>query len=402
MVLTGVLLAIAYHKRHELLDYSIDRIVRDNIPEYVSVDDVSILEQQRQVVLRGVKVRNVPGYNEKYMLRADSVRCEYVFNGNDIRKGIVISGVYVDGPIAEVEKRGDKVNVAEIGKLMPAKEEAPALAREGGPSPMERVKKWVVSLFASSGEMLTLPDSIDVSGGEIRFYDNSRGAAGKAIIFGKVKGKIYLSANGLKQGVGIKGVDASGVLDNDPDQVVEISSSLFNVNGAQATDCSLTFKNVDIMAFKSYYDQYMPLDIWHGRVFGQVDLNTEGETIGSSGTLVIKGLKFDVKSDTRAAAYWEMGANELIAYLGSSSGEITFDFKVKGTLSEPRFYPGPRVKRALQSLVVDKVADTIRSFAKRGDAATASASGPDGQNAVEEEKSDVEKAIDMFQKLLKQ
>jgi hypothetical protein len=91
---------------------------------------------------------------------------------------------------------------------------------------------------------------------------------------------------------------------------------------------------------------------------------------------------------------WDIGINELYRYFSSESGEIVFDFKIKGPMEKPKFYLGPKTKRALAMMIVDKVADTL--LKQDGDSAGAPAPG-----SPAEEKSDLEKVIDIFKNLKK-
>ncbi len=71
-----------------------------------------------------------------------------------------------------------------------------------------------------------------------------------------------------------------------------------------------------------------------------------------------------------------------------------FDFKIKGEMSDPKFYLGPISKQALTSMAVDKVSEIVQEMTKpksQGEGAAAP-------------KSDIEKAkeyIELFKGLIK-
>jgi hypothetical protein len=54
-----------------------------------------------------------------------------------------------------------------------------------------------------------------------------------------------------------------------------------------------------------------------------------------------------------------------VEYLRTAEGETLFDFKIKGDIENPKFYPGPEVKKAIGRLTMDRIRDFVdRAFHK--------------------------------------
>lgn len=147
-------------------------------------------------------------------------------------------------------------------------------------------------------------------------------------------------------------------------------------------------RDVDIIQFKPYYDEHSPIIIHRGRFSGTLVFDFDHGNIGSMNTLVLKGLWFEVKEGRRGAASWQAAViPDVIRYLQSRPGELTFDFKIKGTMKEPRFYPGPHVKRAIQRLAVEKIVEAL--------------AGPEeaAKEGAQPVKTDIEKVVDLLKDL---
>jgi hypothetical protein len=121
-------------------------------------------------------------------------------------------------------------------------------------------------------------------------------------------------------------------------------------------------REVDITQFRPYYDEYSPVEIESGRCSGTLVFNFDNGNIGSTNTLQLTNFRFRVKSGNYGARYWAVAIPEVIKYLESSPGKIIFDFKIKGNMRDPRFYPGPHVEKAIQNVAIDKISDVIKGF----------------------------------------
>ncbi|MGB3113102.1 MAG: hypothetical protein WBC00_00575, partial [Candidatus Omnitrophota bacterium] len=145
--------------------------------------------------------------------------------------------------------------------------------------------------------------------------------------------------------------------------------------------------DLNVLLFRPYYDRYSPIDIKKCRVSGTLVFDFNSGNIGSMNTLRLSDLRFEVMRDASGVGFWEASIPEIIEYLRTSSGEIVFDFKIKGDMNNPRFYPGPHLKQAIQMKVVDTIADAL-------------APKEEGQGGVAG-KSDAEQVVDVFRELLK-
>ena len=82
-------------------------------------------------------------------------------------------------------------------------------------------------------------------------------------------------------------------------------------------------------------------------------------------------MSFSVKEGAESSQFFETSVPDLIRYFTTTSGDVVFDFKIKGDMNSPRFYLGPISKRALTSMVIDKISSyAINQITKPADAAT--------------------------------
>ena len=100
-------------------------------------------------------------------------------------------------------------------------------------------------------------------------------------------------------------------------------------------------------------------------------------------------MKFSVKEGYENAQILETTVPDLVKYFTSPYGEIIFDFKIKGDMSDPKFYLGPKSKEAILSMAVDKISAAIQN--------SAGSSGGVPKNDIGKAK----EYIDMFKGLIK-
>ena len=117
---------------------------------------------------------------------------------------------------------------------------------------------------------------------------------------------------------------------------------------------------------------------------------------GSTNTIRIRGLRFTEKEGGFASGFWDTSVSDVIKYLQTSSGEVVFDFKIKGTMQNPRFFPGPYVQQAIQRMAVDKISQMIQKSQGGGDTTTSGAAAGGG------EQTDAEKVMGIIQGLMEQ
>jgi len=184
-----------------------------------------------------------------------------------------------------------------------------------------------------------------------------------------------------------------GFVGGDPGQSIAWNIYLNPQSAELNMNNNIDLRDVDLMPFKPYYDEYAPVNVQSGSVSGKLTIDFENGNIGSTNTIILSNFKFTEREGVFASGAWDVSLADIVKYLQSSSGDITFDFKIKGDMDSPKFYPGPYLKQAMQSMVVDKVSDVIKSFSSSGEEEAAA-----GQAAGEQ--SDMDKAVNMIRGLL--
>jgi hypothetical protein len=159
-----------------------------------------------------------------------------------------------------------------------------------------------------------------------------------------------------------------GSLNGDGSQVVRWQGSMDTQAVELTMSNRLDVSGIDILSIRPYYDKYSPFIFASGNFSGELIFDFNNGNIGSTNVLRLSGVRFAVKNGYENSVFWETTVPELVKYFTTSSGEIVFDFKIKGRISEPKFYLGPISKKALTSMVVDKVSDAIRKMSENDNA----------------------------------
>jgi hypothetical protein len=164
---------------------------------------------------------------------------------------------------------------------------------------------------------------------------------------------------------------------------------------------------VDVLPFRPYYDEYSPIDIKKGKLSGTLVFDFDNGNIGSTNTLNIDDFEFKVKENAKAAEVWGPSLSDIVKYLETYPGSVTFDFKIKGTIEKPKFYPGPIVKKAIQNMTVDTITGLLTTPTEEDQTGTSPAGGAQqgasgaGTGTETTEKSDAEKIVDVLKGLMK-
>ena len=112
---------------------------------------------------------------------------------------------------------------------------------------------------------------------------------------------------------------------------------------------------LNLLTFEPYYDSFSPLIFKKGRVSGTLVFDFNNGDIGSTNEIYLSNLAFSVKKGYENQQVWGVTVPEIVRYFTTTSGDIVFDFKLKGDMSRPQFYLGPISKRAIASMVVDRI-----------------------------------------------
>ena len=184
-----------------------------------------------------------------------------------------------------------------------------------------------------------------------------------------------------------------GEFNGDKGQVIKWAISLDPTTPKFTMSNRFEVSGIDITTFEPYYDKYSPFVFQKGRFSGTLIFDFDNGVIGSTNEVHISDFLFYVKRGFENEQFWQTSVQDLAKYFTSRSGEVVFDFKIKGDPKNPKFYLGPISKEAVTSMAVDKVGSVIAGL-----------TGVQGPGVSSGAKTDLDKAkeyIGMFKELLK-
>ena len=375
--------AVIWHFRFDIFQYSAESIIMNMLPEYVHVKRIIFDLPNGVMRVQGFGIKNPRGYEAKFLASVESITCRYKMRGKNILDGIEVTSIKASEPVINIERLSNgRLNVEDMGQVMEAA--APA-KKEPKPSAVKKKTKG-----KDLSDIIKMTDTVNISDGKIVFLDRAVMRRPYQLTFEDVNGDIVLGLSDDYRQVLSVGSKGNGFVNGDHRQKVGWIISLDPQARGLTMENRFDVSDVDVMPFKPYYDQYSPIDVRSGRFSGTLIFNFDNGNIGSTNTVYLDALKFTEKKKGFASGFWDTTLSDIIKYLESSPGRIIFDFKIKGPMDNPRFYLGPHVKKALQNMVIDKVADLLRP--EEGDEGAAPGAP----------KSDTEKVVDLIQGILKQ
>ena len=379
--------AIFIH-RYQILQYTTEALIRKHLPSYVKIDTIRFDFRKGYVVLGGFKILNPPEFSKEYLVEIEKIVFHYKMRGRTIVEGLELDSPVLSNAVLNIERLSNReVNLVEAQALIGKK---PALAPSGqethgerGGQPANLPKKKPLA----GG--VKLPESFAIKNGKVIFVDKAVGANPNVLTFEKINTELTLKLNEYYTKVLAASSTGSGYVNGDSGQAIKWIVSLDPGTPRLTMSSRFDVSNVMIKPFEPYYDKYSPFVISAGKFSGVLIFNFDNGAIGSTDELTLSGIKFSVKEGYENAQAWETTVPDLVKYFTSPYGEIIFDFKIKGDMSNPKFYLGPKSKEAILSMAVDKISAAIQNNSESG------AGAP---------KNDIEKAqqyINMFKGLIK-
>ncbi|MDD5679800.1 MAG: hypothetical protein PHI59_00965, partial [Candidatus Omnitrophica bacterium] len=283
--------------------------------------------------------------------------------GKTIFDGLELFDPVVDGAVVDIERLDDgRMNLAEAGTLIAKKVSAASAkkrteerkAARNSQAPAQAPEK------KQSAEPIKLPEKFTIRNAEIIFADSFARRKPGVITFENINGEGVLRMDEHYTRVLTLDSTGEGNINGDTGQVIKWDISLDPTTPRLTMANRFDIHNVDIVTFEPYYDRYSPLVFKAGRVSGLLICDFNNGNIGSSDELRLSGLKFYVKRGYENAIFWETTVPDLVKYFATPYGEIVFDFKIKGDMTEPKFFLGPKSKAALVSMAVDKISTAIQ------------------------------------------
>jgi len=381
LLVVGIIgIGVIYIFRYDIFQYSAETIIKKNLPPYINVDSIVFDLKNGIMRVKDLGVKNPKGYTNKYLARIDSIDCSFKMKGKNILDGIEVTEIVTDKAVINIERlAGGRINATEMEQVMgsgQAKKEEKKEAKKGEKDKFD-VSKWI-----------KLTDTVNIKNEKVLFIDSYMLASPYILTFDDINGDLVIGLNKDYTAVRSVASEGAGYLDGDMSQEIKWRISLDPTARELTMSNRFEVSGINVTLFKPYYDEYSPIVVDRGRCSGTLVFDFDNGNIGSTNTLRLKDLKFRAKEGSFGSQFWGSSLPDIIKYLQTSPGVITFDFKIKGDMKNPKFYPGPVVKQAIQNMVVDKVSEFIEQ-----------AAGPEeGQGG---EQSDTQKVMGVIKELLK-
>ena len=369
VILAIISAAAVYIYRQAIIQYYGEKFIRDNLPEYVKIDKVKFDLGNNVFSLGGLKILNPPGFLAKYLLAIEEVRCIYRIKGAILPEGLDVTGISFRRPEVSVERLPDgRMNLVEMDRFT-----------KSFPAQNLSVQAKGTGVLAMAGsnlsgrkpsDIIKLPPSFSIERGRIFFIDGVPYQKPYEITINSVNGDVSISFNDNYTEILKLAFTLQGILNGAADERLKWIASLDPRAPKLTMSNRFEVSNLDILTFEPYYDVQSPIVFQRGSFSGNLIFDFDNGDIGSTNEIRLSDISFFVKEGSENGQFFETSVPDLIRYFTTSSGDVVFDFKIKGDMNNPRFYLGPISKRALTSMALDKISSyAINQMTKPTDAA---------------------------------
>lgn len=336
--------------RYQILQYTTETLIRKCLPDYIKIDTIKFDFSKGDLILDGLKIMDPPEFSKEYLVEIGKIVFHYKMRGKSIVDGIELTSPILSDAVLNIERLGNgKVNLVEVQALIVKK--APAAARRSaGHTP-----SVPISQSRPLSGIIKIPETFLIKEGKITLIDRMSRANPSVITFENINAEFGLKMDEYYAKILSISSKGEGLVYGDRRQAVKWTIGVDPTAPRLTMSSRFDVFNVPIVPFEPYYDKYSPLIIKSGRFSGLLIFDFDNGMIGSTDEVRLSGLKFSVKPGYENAGFWETTVPDLVKYFTSPYGEIIFDFKIKGDMSDPKFYLGPKSKEALVSMAVDKI-----------------------------------------------
>jgi len=387
-VLAGLLVIgiVVFLFRYRILQYSAETIIRNSLPSYVRVDKIILNSPEGKILFNNFKIIDPPDFSYKYLIEISEITAKYQLRGKTILSGVEILDPVLKKVTLNVERLGDgSLNIVDMRTVL----ENEAASKEKGAA---RPKKEEDAGGRKISDLIKLPDSFLLKEGQVIFVDRTMPRKPHVITFEGVEATMFLKLDDTYSKVLSFSSVGEGRVNGKKDEIVKWTISLNPTTPQLTMSNRFDVSGLDILPFEPYYDKYSPFVFQGGRFSGTLVFDFDNGSIGSTNEIHLSGLEFSIKQEYENAQFWETSVQDLAKYFTSPFGDIVFDFKIKGDMSNPKFYLGPISKQAVASMTIDKIS-----------AAIGKATGSQQSSAPGAAKNDMDKAkeyIDLIKGLI--
>lgn len=389
IIIVAVAATAVFVYRYQIFQYSAEAVIRKVLPDYVRVDKINFDLRNRRVILTGFKILNPVGYSARYLLEIEDIRCRYKMKGANILDGIEILSPELAHLTLNIERlRDSRLNLTDMQKRLERPQQKTVQTK-----PAEADSRAAPSRIVGDKtlpDILKLPERFSLKDGKVIFIDRLPSAKPYILTLENVDANLGLRLNSSYTALLNLASTGQGNVSGNRDEVVKWVISFDPTTPNLTMSNRFEVYNVDILPFEPYYDRHSPFVFKEGRFSGLLIFDFDNGSIGSSNEIHLSNYRFYIKQGYENASFWDTTVPDLVKYFTSPYGEIVFDFKIKGVMSNPRFYLGPISKQAITAMAIDKISSAIQRVSGQGQASGA-------------QKTDIEKAkdyIDMLKGLI--
>jgi hypothetical protein len=341
-----------YFYRHAIIRHYTEKIIRENLPPYIKIESVNFDFTNNKISLKNFSILNPPEFSSQFLIKINEISCRYSMLGKGIPMGIEISDVLLNGADIRIERLKDgRVNAAGMEHFIqsfPTKDSRLTTPNSQltthNPKPLNK----------GLSDLIKLPTSFDIRNSKLVFIDRIPYENPYIITIQPISGQVSLSFSNNYSKITNLSFTLTGRLNGYEKESIQWVGSL------DPTAPKITMSNrfyvtgLNILTFEPYYDKSSPFTFKKGRFSGTLVFDFNNGSIGSTNEIHLSNLAFSVKPGYENAQMWETNVQDLMQYFTTTSGEIVFDFKLKGDMANPQFYLGPISKRALTSMALSK------------------------------------------------
>jgi len=387
LIITAVFAAFAiaavFIYRYQLISYSAETVIRSALPGYVKISNIRFDFKGNKAFLEGFKLEGPRGFSERYIVEIGEISCRYKMKGITIIDGLEIFEPVLKDMVLHIERLQDgRVNLSEMGSVIGPGVESDSQKSEVGSQKPEGAK----SSSPKASDFIKLPQDFTIKNGRMIITDRFFVRGYNVITFDNIGAVLNLKMNDAYSQVLDVASRGEGNVNSHREQSVRWAIN-FNPNTPRITASGrFDFSGVDLVTFEPYYDKFSPFEFASARVAGFSEFNLDSGNIAITNELHLTNLVFSVKPNYENVAMFETNVRDLTKYFTSFTGEVIFDFKIKGDMTNPQFYLGPISKQAVAAMVMDKVGDVLQQMARKGSNQAGSIAAEAGNSSTDKTK----------------
>lgn len=385
--------------RFYVLKYSVEKLIRNALPGYVQVDGIHFEPERGSIIFENLRLVNPDNFSYRYLIEIARVSFKYRLRGRSVLDGFELLEPEFYRPSLTIERLADgRTNLQAMSEKIKEAASRPAPIPEASEVRDTENKPGLFSQMVAGRKLpdvLKLPEDFAVRDGKIIFIDKSFPDRVVMFAFEDIDAVLTLKLDDSYSRVLWVASEGKANMNGNPDETVKWVVSFDPTKPKLTMSNRFEVSGLSIKNFEPYYDKYSPIVFNQGKFSGNLIFDFYNGNIGSSNEVRLSDIVFWVKPGQEKAGFWQTSVPEMAEYFTSTSGDVIFDFKIKGDMKDPQFLLGPISKNAMTNMAVGKISNVISRVA--GTAA-------DAANVSGEEGGIDKKAmgyIDMFKNLIK-